>query len=414
MKWQRAFLNTRAFYAVSASLSLLFLSVPFVHAARAQESETAGQFRKDAIELYKQNRFEEALPLLEQLTLTHPKDAALQEALGACLLSHAVGLPDPEARRQTRLRARQAFLRAKDLGDNSNYLQTALDSIPEDGSGDSYSAEKDVDAAMRAAETAFGRGDFAGALAGYAGVLKLDPKNYQAALFSGDVCFKQKDYDNSYKWFKQAVAIDPDQETAYRYWGDALYAAGNNREARDKFIDAVVASPYQRNAWVGLTQWAQRNGLTIAQPKIGSPNSMTGTNGGDTTITINAATLGKKDGTESWLLYEITRFSWKKGEFQKQFPSEKEYRHSLAEESQALGLVADTVSEQLASKKIKARNLDPQLETLTKLRQEGLLDAYILLARSDQGIAQDYVHYRKDHRDKLVQYMNEYAVPQVK
>jgi len=390
-------------------LSLLVAVSP----TRAQNSQTDDQDRKTALDLYQQNRFEDALPLLEQLTVAHPKDLVLLEELGTCLLAHSVSLSDPELRRQTRLRAREVFLSAQKLGDNSNYLQTVLQKLPEDGSESPYSTRKEVDDAMRTAEAAFGRGDFAGALAGYAEVLRLDPQNYQAALFSGDVCFKHKDYDASYTWFQKAVAIDPNQETAYRYWGDALYAAGKNSEARQKFIEAIVASPYERASWVGLTQWAQRNSVTLSQPKIESPNSIVA-NGNQTNITIDASTLGKKDGTEGWMLYEITRVSWKNTEFQKTFPNEKQYRHSLAEESAALGLVATSASENVASKKIKAKDLNPQIATLIKIKDEGLLESYILLARPDDGLAQDYAAYRKDHRDKLLQYMNEYVVPQVK
>jgi hypothetical protein len=58
--------------------------------------------------------------------------------------------------------------------------------------------------------------------------------------------------------------------------------------------------------------------------------------------------------------------------------------------------------------------LNPQIATLIKIKGEGLLEAYILLARPDEGLAQDYAGYRNDHRDKLLQYMNEYVVPPVK
>jgi tetratricopeptide (TPR) repeat protein len=409
-----AFRRSRSLFPAARvlCLSLIFPFLFAVSSARAQNSPTDDQDRKTALALYQQNRFEDALPLFEQLTAAHPKDMILLEGLGTCLLAHAVSLSDPEMRRQTRLRAREAFLRAQKLGDNSNYLQTELQQIPEDGSVPAYSDRKEVDDAMRTAEAAFGRGDFPAALAGYAQVLRLDPQNYQAALFSGDVCFKHKDYAASYSWFEKAVAIDPDQEAAYRYWGDALYADGKNSEARQKFIAAVVANPYQRVSWVGLTQWAQRNGVTLSQPKIDSPNSVTA-NGNQANIMVDASTLGKKDGTESWMLYEITRLTWKNTEFQKTFPNEKQYRHSLAEESAALGMVADAVSENVASKKIRSQDLNPPIATLIKIKREGLLEAYILLVRPDEGLAQDYPAYRKDHRDKLLQYMNEYVVPQL-
>lgn len=376
----------------------------------AQTVQSDDEQRKQAFELYQQHRLEDALPLFERLSAVPTNDPAVFEALGACLMAHAVNLPNPEERKATRVRARQAFVKAQELGDHSNYLVAALGAIPEDGGDPIYSNQKDVDDTMRAAEAAYGRGDFAEALAGYARVLTMDPKNYEAALFSGDVCFKQRNYDESYKWFQQAITVNPDRETAYRYWGDALSAAGRNGEAREKFIEAFVASPYERLSRIGLIQWAQANKVALTQPKIDSPNSLS-SNGNQTKIMIDPNTLGKKDGTEAWMLYEITRASWRTTEFPKHFPNEKEYRHSLAEESQALGVVADTVSAKLEKKEIDPGDLNPQLAVLMKLKKEDLLDAYILLAKADAGIAQDYPAYRRDHRDKLIQYMNEYVVP---
>lgn len=399
----------RLFFTALTILLAVFLGAR----TSGQNSSTADADRKTALELFDQNRYEDALPLFEQLTVAYPKDLVLQERLGFCLNAHAVSLRDPEARRRTRLRARQALLRAKELGDNSNLLQTALSQIPEDGSDSPYSDKKEVDEAMRAAETAYSKGDLAGALAGYAEVLRLDPQNYQAAVFSGDVCFKQKEYDASYPWFTKAVAIDPDQELAYRYWGDALYAAGKNSAAREKFIEAIVASPYERVSWVGLTQWADRNGIKLTQPNIRSPNSIS-TKGDKTNITIDASTLGKKDGTESWMLYEISRAAFQTKQFHETYPNEKEYRHSLAEEVAALGLVADAVSTKVDSKELKRGDLNPQIATLIKIKSEGLLESYVLLAIPDQGIAQDYAAYRKDHRDMLLQYMDEYVVAPAK
>ena len=49
------------------------------------------------------------------------------------------------------------------------------------------------------------------------------------------------------------------------------------------------------------------------------------------------------------------------------------------------------------------------LGRLVKLHDEGLVEAFVLLARPNQGIAQDYDAYRKANRDKLRRYMTEYV-----
>src|SRR4051794_36053344 len=48
--------------------------------------------RKYAFELYDQNKFTEALPLLEQLAAQNPKDAVVMEIYGAVLLSTSAGV----------------------------------------------------------------------------------------------------------------------------------------------------------------------------------------------------------------------------------------------------------------------------------------------------------------------------------
>lgn len=79
-------------------------------------------------------------------------------------------------------------------------------------------------------------------------------------------------------------------------------------------------------------------------------------------------------------MYGITRANWQT-EFVKKFPNEKAYRHSLAEELDALQAVVTLVT---ADK--KAKKLTASLAELKELNDEGLLESYILLARADKDI----------------------------
>ena len=73
--------------------------------------------------------------------------------------------------------------------------------------------------------------------------------------------------------------------------------------------------------------------------------------------------------------------------------------------------MATSISQKLDAKEIKLEDLDPQLAELIKLKHEGLIESYVLLGHPDLGIARDYDTYRKDHRDKLILYMNEVVIP---
>jgi tetratricopeptide (TPR) repeat protein len=390
------------------SLFSLFLCLCSVlHAAdvRAQTSEDIQSQLKNALDLYEKGRYIDALPIFQHLDEIHPNDPVIKAHLGFALVALAVAKSDPQERAQLRIRARKCLLDAQALGDKSNLVGVILDGLPEDGVVVPYSERKDIDNAMREGETAFAKGDMDGAVDAYQRALLLDPKQYYAALFVGDVHFRKKEVDQAGVWFARAITIDPDTETAYRYWGDALTQSQQYEEAAEKYIDAIVAQPYLRQSSAGLLQFAQLRHVTLIQPRIVSPDSHKSDNN-QTNITIDATTLGKKDGTSNWMMYEMSRAKWRTEKFKAEYPDEKEYRHTLKEETEALDLLVTILEEQLKSKEIKG--LDPSLATLLKLKQEGLIEAYILISAPDDGIAKDYAAYRAAHREIIHRYIAEY------
>jgi len=48
---------------------------------------------------------------------------------------------------------------------------------------------------------------------------------------------------------------------------------------------------------------------------------------------------------------------------------------------------------------------------LVSLHRKDLLEPHVLLNVADAEIAQGYRAYQKDHRDKLIRYLDEVAVP---
>ena len=95
---------------------------------------------------------------------------------------------------------------------------------------------------------------------------------------------------------------------------------------------------------------------------------------------------------------------WKTGnEFQKHFPGESQYRHSLPEEAEALTAAAERFKETGGS--------DPSQDLLLKLHHSGLIQPYVLFSLGDSGIARDYDGYRADHRQKLEAYLEQFVVP---
>ena len=389
---------------------IVFVVVLFAPAAGlyAQGVTNYEAEKQRAVKLLENSKATEALPILERLTQSNPEDGQAMFYLGFAILAQAQTLTDTNARKQSRIRVRAAMLKARELGYKNPLLDSILESIPADGGEDQkYSANAEADRAMREGEAAFVKGNLDAALAAYQRALEHDPKLYEAALFAGDMYFKKGQGFKAAEWYERAIQIAPDRETAYRYSASPLMEAGKLEEARARYIEAVIAEPFNRLAWAGIARWAQAAGVELAHPKIDVPTSVSPLKDGKMTINISPDTGEKDDGSAAWVAYGISRAAWATSKFAKEFPNEKEYRHTLREEADALRLVVESVRTQTKDKKIKT--LDPSLARLVKLHDEGLLEAYILFARADRGIAQDYAEYRKTNRDQLRRYLREYV-----
>ncbi|MGA2277589.1 MAG: hypothetical protein ABSG00_08290 [Terracidiphilus sp.] len=389
-------------WIAGASLCLALLSLPL--AGAAQEDEAA---RANA--LYKAGKRIDALPLYEDLAKAFPKEQFYAERLADCLGAESVQLSDPAEIKKVRTQMRDEAKRAVELGDEAEYIKLMANSDPDaplyggiQGPGKALLAE---------AEKAFTAGDFTTAMAKYTAAYEADPQLYEAALFAGDTAYTQKDLKTAAFWFARAIAINPNRETAYRYWGDAILRNGNDpMAAREKYIDAIVAEPYNRLAWQGIQQWAQLEKAVLMAPKIDRPAGPVVDTKKPNTINItfdaDATDDKKHPGASAWMMYSLIRAGYRGDEFKKNFPNEKEYRHSLREESAAMSGVAEGIKNQEVKKGI----LDESLRNLVELNNAGMLDCWILINGADEGIAQDYDSYRNTHRQLLHDYLSRFVV----
>jgi tetratricopeptide (TPR) repeat protein len=361
--------------------------------------------RRKASELFEQGKRLEALPLLEELVKTDLKDSAMLVALAACLVEHAATLSDQEGGGKERLRARLLLDQAWDLGNHSTLamnLSQLLKQLPEDGAI-KFSANPQVDQAMRAGEAAFSRRDFAEAIKNYSRVLDLEPRNYSAALFIGNTFDKQNEFNKGSEWYERAIQLDPNIETAYRYYADMLAKKGDMAKARSMLIHAAVAEPYNRIVWRELHAWATLNHTSISEVFVGVPVEG-----------IDKQGFGSPDTSSAiWQTYWKVKAHWQTGgEFKNRFPEEKEYRHSLLEESEALATVAENL-EKLNSNPNFAeliRSIE-SLGLLLKLHRSGLIEPYVLFSVADAEIARDYENFRTKNRSRLEEYLDKFVVP---
>jgi len=335
-----------------------------------------------------------AIPVLEKLEAENPKDTWVAEWLAHCYLTRAQNESDADTRAQLTAHARDEANRAKLLGRNTESLNNLLEILSKKDPLVQHSENPAIAEWLRKGEVAFAAGDHKGALEAYAKALELDPKLYNAAVFSGDVYFREHDWDHAAEWFQRAIAINPDADTAYRYWADGMMEQKKLGEAKPLFIDAVVAQPYTKPPWIELHKWAKLSNFKIEHPRIQIPQVETG----DLKVVDDDGS-----GRSVWTTYSTTRAAWPASVFARRFRNEKQYRHTLAEEAESLRATLHALNE----KKIEPGRLDPSLAELARLEKAGFLEAWILLSHPDQGIAQDYPVYRKDHRAELRHYIND-------
>ncbi|MCI0490310.1 MAG: tetratricopeptide repeat protein [Blastocatellia bacterium] len=399
------------FVKLTARFAFLFFSLSMLwhpDALYAQTGESLQEMKQKAAELIKQQKYTEALPILEKLVLAEPDDPENHFHLGFALIAQANVTRDGAARKALSVRARNAFIKSKELGIKQPAIDALIQSIPPDGLDDkSFSQNAEANELMTEAEALFSEGKSDDALRNYQKALQLDPKLYVAALFSGDIYLQKGDFRQAEIWYQKAIAIDPNKETAYRYSATPLMREGKYDQARDRYVEAYITEPYSRFSAAGLTRWAQATNTRLGHPKIDIPTNITFDEKGDAKINLDASALlgGKDDGSVAWIAYGLTRSTWRKEKFAKTFPQEKIYRRSLAEEADALRSVLTVAT---GDKKVK--KLSPSLEKLKKLNDEGLLEAYILLAKADEGIATDHPAYLMKNRDKLRRYVVEYVL----
>jgi tetratricopeptide (TPR) repeat protein len=297
---------------------------------------------------------------------------------------------------------------------------SAFAQTPELAKKYAYSANPEAEKVMLAGDAALAKNDYKLALGSYQNALQLDPKLYAAAISITDIYFRMNDFDKAAAAAATAVAIDSNMETGYRYWGTVLEEQGKKAEARDKYIEAYIVDPYNARTASALIGWANLNSSRVSHPLVTIPTSVTTGENGNTNINLDFSVLmgggkGKKDddGSSSWMFYGIYRAGWSAGkdgklseDFTKAYPNETKYRHSLAEEKDALENVLSMATDDDGKKKKKKEvKLQPSLALLKKINDEGYLEPFILLAKADDGIKQDYPAYLAANRDKLRQYV---------
>jgi Flp pilus assembly protein TadD len=369
------------------------------NAAQAEPNASDQEKRQNAVTLFNQGKRLEALPLLDELVQNNPQDAELLVYLGASLIDHAATLTDQDAAAKERFRARDLVQKGWGLGNASplaENLRQLLRDLPTNGEI-KFSNDADVERLMNAGEAAFARRDFDAAVAVYAKALDLEPTNYSATLFTADAYSRKKDFARASEWYERAMRLDPDVETAFRYYADMLAARGDMAKARSMLIHAAVAEPYNKIVWREIRAWALINKTAFTLMYLPIP------------VLRKDGLVSRDPGHPPELLPAWQAYH---GKFEEKFPQQP-YRHSLAEESDALTAAAKNLLTLKHDEKTAGLVAgDTVAGLLLKLYEADLIDPYVLFSLGDEGgIARDYKTYRVANRAKLEEYMDKFVIP---
>lgn len=378
------------------------------NAAQAEPNASDQDERQNAVTLFNQGKRLEALQPLEALVQKSPQDAELLVYLAASLIDHAATLTDQDAAAKERLRAKDLVQKGWGLGNSSplaENLRQIMRDLPANGEIQ-FSNNAEVERLMNAGEAAFARRDFDAAVAVYAKALELEPTNYSATLFTADAYGRKKDFARASEWYERAMRLDPDVETAFRYYADMLAAQGDMAKARSMLIRAAVAEPYNKIVWREIRAWALINNTAFTLMYLPVPVLRK-----DGAVSGDHASEHPPELLPAWQAYHAAIADWRRGKFEEKFPRQP-YRHSLAEESDAL-TAASKILEKLKQDEKTAGLVtgDTVAGLLLRLYEAGLIEPYVLFSLGDDGIARDYKTYRIANRGKLEEYMDKFVMP---
>ena len=388
--------NLNKSYRISliVSISLMFLTGIF---AQDKMPDNLEEMNVQAQKLVRENKYLEALPLMEKLAPFNTKDAEFMAQYGIAVITNSIVLKTPEARKKELLRGLEILGKAKDLGTENVKALHLLESYPEDDSFvDNFTDENPkISEALREGESFFGRGEYDKAFTAYEKAHKIDPKNYEAMVFMGDSLYAQKKYAESEIWFAKAAELQPNREMAFRYWGDALLFQKRFAASLDKFAEAMIAEPFSRMTWDSFKRWSELSESEIGFIELSPPgNEPFGE------IIIDEKLLNSEDGTNNWQLYnDVRREQLRKN-------SINNSRHTLADEFIAWKKVAEAARDGIKTGKIKKP--DGNLIRLIKVDDAGLLEPYLLLLRGQKDFQKDYIAYRAKNRAKMKKFIIEY------
>lgn len=258
-------------------------------------------------------------------------------------------------------------------------------------------------AAQTEAELRFARHDYAGALAQYQQVMRLDPQYSNAWVGAGDCWYMQHDWVKAETMFRRATEIEVRNGQAWRFLSDALAEQGRLAEAEAALISGIAADPAQLPSWNKLASLRAHAGRPLKALALRRGGGVTVGADGKATISIDSA-LQKASETPD----NAVRLALALAEANARTARDASKRSPFEVELQAWQLALQVAGETdgAADKRLS----DPALLAMQALKRDGQLEPAIFLLLYKEAYRSDYERWLAAHPDGVKAFIDRYGL----
>jgi len=285
-------------------------------------------------------------------------------------------------------------------------VQVLLDDVHGADYPDVSTKDPEAIKAFQEAETHYGAREFPKARAAYARALEKDPGFILAMLYIGDTYHANIGDPEAMAWYRKAAEARPTYPKAWRFLSDACIEARQPEKAEEALMAGLAGHPGNRLLWLklaGLRDQMRRpmKKLDFAPPLVPDWNAK-----GQLTLAATHAFVGF-EGQTIWpvLLAGILGGATvevkdpAKGAPPMDTPFQKE-------------LLFWTLAMETLQKHVEETHEQPQdrfLAQFLRFKQDGRLEAAVLLLRYQEAFRPDLEAWKKAHPGALQAFIREYG-----
>jgi len=349
-----------------------------------------------------QGKLADALAKYQAAAAAAPKASApLSAAAHMYLVALDPAKPEQAAalRKQAEGLARGALKLKPDDPLAQEVLRMLLDATP----SPLHQPNQAAAAAQNEAELRFSRHDYAGALAQYQQVMRLDPQYSTAWVGAGDCWYMQHEWAKAEALFRRATEIEPRNGQAWRFLSDALVEQGKLAEGEAALLSGIAADPAQLPSWNKLAGLRSRTGHPLTPLALRRGASVGIGADGKATISIDGD-LQKTSETPDNAMRLALAMAEAKARTAKDAPKPSPFEVELQAWQLALQVAGE--AEGAGGKKLS----DPALLKMQGMQRDGQLEPAIFMLLYKEAYRPDYERWLAAHPDGVKAFIDRYAL----